>query len=54
MTRRSIPGIFCIEGAWSAPLTSIESVKPLLESLRPPTGSGTSISGLETATTCWN
>lgn len=33
MPRRSIPGIFCIEGPWSSSLAARETVKPLLEYL---------------------
>lgn len=31
--RRSVPGIFCVEGSWTPRLTDKQSVKPLLEFL---------------------
>ena len=33
MSRRSIPGILCVEGSWASRLTSRQSVKPLLDFL---------------------
>lgn len=33
MPRRSVPGIFCVEGPWASRLTNTQSVKPLLDFL---------------------